>query len=88
MPHSGMPGPPFGPAFLQHQNVVGCNVEVVAVDLARHVVVVLEGDHLAAMLEHNRCSAAEGFITHPRGARLPFSTAVRAFAKSDRTAGE
>ena len=34
MPHSGMPGPPFGPAFLQHQHMVGRDVEIVAVDLA------------------------------------------------------
>ena len=46
-----MPGPPFRTAVLEHENVVGRHVEVVALDLACHVVVVLEGDHLAAVLE-------------------------------------
>ena len=36
---------------LQHQDMVGRDVEIVALDLAHHVVVVLEGDRLAAMLE-------------------------------------
>ena len=51
MPHSGMPGPPFGPAFFKHQDMVGRDVEIVAFDLAHHVVIVLEGDHFAAVLE-------------------------------------
>ncbi len=50
MPHSGMPGPPCGPAFFSTRIWSGRDVEIVALDLARHVVVVLERDHLAAML--------------------------------------
>ena len=36
---------------LQHQDVVGRDVEIVALDLARHVVVVLERERRAAVLE-------------------------------------
>src|SRR4249920_2091431 len=45
------PRPALRPAVLEHENVVGRHVEVVALDLACHVVVVLEGEHLAAMFE-------------------------------------
>ena len=51
MPHSGMPGPPFGPAFFSTSTWSARDVEIVALDLARHVVVVLERDRLAAMLD-------------------------------------
>ena len=56
--------------------MVGRDIEIVALDLARHVVVILERDRLAAMLAESAGSAAAGFITQPRGARLPVSTAV------------
>ena len=67
--------PALRTAVLEHENVVGRDVEVVTFDLACHVVVVLEGDHLA-VVSRSRFSAADGFITQPRGARLPVSTAV------------
>ena len=41
-------------AVLEHQDVVGGDVEIVALDLARHVVVVLERDRRAAMLQEPR----------------------------------
>ena len=44
-------GAALGAGVLEHQHVVGRDVEIVALDLARHVVVVLERDRLAAMLE-------------------------------------
>ena len=44
-------GAALGAGVLQHQDVVGRDVEIVALDLAHHVVVVLERDRLAAVLE-------------------------------------
>src|SRR6184192_4677157 len=50
MPHSGMPGPPLGPAFLSTMTWSGVG-KIVTLDLARHVVVVLERERGPAMLE-------------------------------------
>ena len=65
----------FRPAVFEHQHMVGRDVEIVAVDRGRHRVVILKGERFAAMRQQ-RLSAAAGFITQPRGARLPVSTAV------------
>ena len=72
----GHAGAAFRATILEHEDVVWRDVEVVAFDLARHVVVVLERDHLAAVACSSRLSAADGFMTQPRGARLPVNTAV------------
>ena len=46
-----MPGAPSGPRVLQHQHVVRRHVEIVALDLARHVIIVLEHHRRAAVLQ-------------------------------------
>ncbi len=55
-------------AVLEHQHVVGRDIEIVALDLARHVVVVLEGDRLAAVPQDSRGSAA-GRLHHAAARR-------------------
>ena len=47
-------GPAFRAAVLQHQHVVGRDVEIAALHFARHVVVVVEGDGLAAVAQQAR----------------------------------
>ncbi len=44
-------GSALGTGILEHDDVVGRDVEVVALDLARHVIVVLEGERRPAVLE-------------------------------------
>ena len=84
MPHSGMPGPPLGPAFLSTRTWSGVTSRSSRSISRRHVVVVLERQRRAAMLAGSRGSAADGFITQPRGARLPVSTAVAPAVDTDR----
>ena len=43
-------GAAFRPGVLEHQHMIGRDVEIVALNFARHVVVILECDRLAAML--------------------------------------
>ena len=86
MPHSGMPGPPLGPEFLQHQHMVRRDLEIVAVDLARHVVVVLEHQRRTAVLEqprigggrlHHAAARREIAGEHRGGARGRYRVAER-----------
>ncbi len=44
-------GTAFRAGIFQHQDVVGRDIEIVALDLAHHVVVVLKRNGLAALLE-------------------------------------
>ena len=50
-PHSGMPGPPFGPPFLSTRTWSGVTSRSSRSTSRRHVVVVLERDRLAAVLQ-------------------------------------
>ena len=68
-------GSAFRSGVFQHQHVVRRDVEIVAFDFERHVIVIFERDRLATGLR-KRGSAAAGFMTQPCGARLPVSTAV------------
>src|SRR4051812_2551859 len=49
-------GSALGARILQHDDVVGRDREIVALDLARHVVVILEGEREPAMLEETLVS--------------------------------
>ncbi len=78
MPHSGMPGPPCGPAVLQHQHVIGGDVEIVALDSRAMCVVVLEHQRRAAMLVqallrgrrlHHAAARREIALEHARSRR-------------------
>ncbi len=50
-PPFGHARPTLGTGILEHDHVVGRDLEILTIDLARHVVVVLEGERGAAMLE-------------------------------------
>ena len=74
-PHSGMPGPPSGPALLQHQHRVLVDRQRRVVDARRHVVVVVEHHRRAGVPAAAAARPRRGLITAPSGARLPRSTA-------------
>ena len=54
MPHSGMPGPPTGPAFCSTSTWSARHLEIVAIDPFRHLVVVAEDQRRPGMLEETR----------------------------------
>ena len=54
MPHSGMPGPPCGPAVWSTSTLSGVDVELRVVEPGVHVVVVLEHHRRAGVLQQPR----------------------------------
>ena len=68
-----------GAGVAQHQHVVGGDVERGIVDPQRHVLDRFEHHGAAGVLQQPGACAAECLMTAPRGARLPCSTAMRAF---------
>ena len=75
MPHSGMPGPPSGPACCSTSTESAVTGSAGSSIRAVHVVVVAEHDGRPACWS-SRGSAAVCLMTAPSGARLPRSTAT------------
>ena len=58
-PHSGIPGPPTGPALRSTITLVGVAVEVGVVHPGREIVDVLEDDRAALVLQEGRLGGAD-----------------------------
>src|SRR4029450_1618022 len=43
----------LGAAVLKYENMIGCDVKSIALDLARHMIVVVEGDDFAAVAQQS-----------------------------------
>ncbi len=54
IPHSGIPGPPFGTGIAQDEDMVGSHIQIVPVYFLRHLIVAVENQGRAFMLEKAR----------------------------------